>query len=125
MSTHAFRPAMANDFRKRCPQFSKGLDWGGGRLWNLINSELAFDQLAISSQDGLPAISGIANFLAPILVAVDDKAERDALKRAIGSMICEVLQANEYRKSGQIRVRHPIARQMFFRAAVFTQDLSS
>lgn len=125
--TLPFRPADASKFRERAQMFAVFIDWDGGRLWETINSETAFHQMVAFTARGLPAVAGITHLLDPFLVDIDERAvqdptaerEADQLRRAIGSMIREVLEANGYRKTGKLRAVPPEPRRLFVRAEVF------
>jgi hypothetical protein len=122
-----FRFASAEAFRSRCPQFSDFLLWEQGSLWALINSEPVYQQLAAFSLRELPAVASITHLLDPILAPIDYRAAEEPeaarlagrLRRAIGSMIREVLEANGFRKTGRLRAVAPKPRRLFVRAEVF------
>ena len=122
-----FRPADAAKFRDRAQMFASFVDWDGGRLWAAINSETAFNQMVAFTSRGLPAVAGITHILDRFLIEIDDLAlhdagagrEADQLRRAIGSMVREVLEANGYRKTGNLRAVPPEPRRLFVRAEVF------
>lgn len=122
-----FNPADAGKFRNRAQMFASFVDWDAGRLWAAINSETAFNQMVAFTSRGLPAVAGITHILDPFLTDIDDRAlrdpdterEADQLRRAIGSMIREVLEANGYRKTGKLRAVPPEPRRLFVRAEVF------
>jgi len=122
-----FRPADAAKFRERAQMFASFVDWDAGRLWGAINSETAFNQMVAFTSRGLPAVAGITHILDPLLIDIDDRALRDSeaerqadqVRRAIGSMIREVMEANGYRKTGKLRAVPPEPRRLFVRAEVF------
>ncbi len=122
-----FRPADAAKFRNRAQMFASFVDWDAGRLWAAINSETAFNQMVAFTSRGLPAVAGITHILDPFLIEIDDRAlrdpekerEADQLRRAIGSMIREVMDANGYCKTGKLRAVPPEPRRLFVRAEVF------
>lgn len=122
-----FRPADAAKFRERAQMFASFVDWDAGRLWAAINSETAFNQMVAFTSRGLPAAAGITHILDPFLIDIDDRAlhdpeaarEADQVRRAVGSMIREVMEANGYRKTGKLRAVPPEPRRIFVRAEVF------
>lgn len=122
-----FRPADSAKFRDRAQMFASFVDWDAGRLWAAINSETAFNQMVAFTSRGLPAVAGITHILDPFLIDIDDHALRDPeaervadqVRRAIGSMIREVMEANGYRKTGKLRAVPPEPRRLFVRAEVF------
>lgn len=122
-----FRPADAAKFRERAQMFASFVDWDAGRLWAAINSETAFNQMVAFTSRGLPAVAGITHILDPFLIDIDDRAlhdpeagrEADQVRRAVGSMIREVMEANGYRKTGKLRAVPPEPRRIFVRAEVF------
>lgn len=124
---NAFRPADPEAFKSRCPQFAEYVDWNQGRLWTLINSEHGYRQMASFSLRGQPAVAGINNDLANILADIDSRASTDEraakvadhARRAVGSMVCEVMEANGFRKTGQRRGVPPEPRRVFVRSEVF------
>lgn len=78
---------------------------------------------------GLPAVASITHLLAPILAPIDELAETDPeagktadrARRAIGSMVRVVLEANGFRKTGTQRAVPPEPRRLFVRAEVYEQ----
>jgi len=122
-----FTPADPGRFAIEAPQFNDFLNWDHGSLWRLINSEAAYLQMAAFSLRGKPAVAGITQHLDLILEAIDTRAETDAVaeklshraRRAIGSMIRAVLEANGFRKAGILRAVPPEPRRLFVRAEVY------
>ena len=120
-----FKPASQDSFRERAPIFADLIDYDYGRLWNLINSEAAYIRMVVLTQSGMPAVAGITHqldmFLRPLDDRADPEAERlaDRLRRGIGSMIREVMSANGYEKTGQLRAVPPEPRRIFRRAEVY------
>lgn len=122
-----FTPADPGRFTMEAPQFNDFLNWDNGSLWRLINSEAAYLQMAAFSLRGNPAVAGITQHLDLILEPLDTRAESDALaeklshraRRAIGSMIRAVLEANGFRKAGILRAVPPEPRRLFVRAEVY------
>lgn len=122
-----FSPADPGRFAKEAPQFSDFLNWDNGSLWRLINSEAAYLQMAAFSLRGSPAVAGITQHLDLILEPIDTRAETDAgaeklshrARRAIGSMIRAVMEANGFRKAGILRAVPPEPRRLFVRSEVY------
>ncbi|MEG3190915.1 hypothetical protein [Lysobacter sp. D1-1-M9] len=122
-----FKPASPDNFRQRAAIFADLIDYDHGRLWNLINSEAAYIRMVVLTQAGMPAVAGITHQLDAFLRPLDDKADSDQdaerladrLRRGIGSMIREVMFANGYQKTGQLRAVPPEPRRIFRRAEVY------
>ncbi len=126
---NSFRPVDAESFQESSPHFGDFVTWNQGRLWQLINSEPVYRQMAAFSLRGLPAVASITHLLAPILAPIDELAETDPeagktadrARRAIGSMVRAVLEANGFRKTGTQRAVPPEPRRLFVRAEVYEQ----
>lgn len=122
-----FRPASAEKFAERCPQFGEFLTWDRGCLWETINSESAYQLMAAETFKGHAAIGGITQLLVQTLTAADDAARdapeqqrfADRMRQAIGSMVREVMEANRFRKTGRLRAVPPNPIRLFVRAEVF------
>ena len=125
-----FRAASREGFRARAPVFADLVDHDQGRLWNLINSEASYIRMVVLTQSGMPAVAGITPQLDAFLRPIDDQAESDPdaerladrLRRGIGSMVREVMEANGFHKTGQLRAVPPEPRRIFRRAEVYTQS---
>lgn len=97
----AFRPADATLFAAQSPQFRDFLEWEGGVLWELLNSETSYQRMAAFSLSGMPAVASLTHHLSVILEPVDELGETDAsaaslgdrARRAIGSMIRVVIES--------------------------------
>lgn len=122
-----FQPANPDHFAVNAPQFRDLLQWDNGSLWALINSESAYQQMAAFTLRGLPAVASITHHLDLILEPIDSQAEADdaagalahRLRRAIGSMIRAVMEANGFRKTGVLRAVPPEPRRLFAKAEVY------
>lgn len=123
----AFRPADSAVFASHAPQFRDFLDWEDGVLWQLLNSEGAYQRMAAFSLSGMPALASLTHQLSIILESVDELGEADPAaatladraRRAIGSMIRVVMEANGFRKTSTLRSVPPDPRRLFVRAAVY------
>ncbi|MCU1137064.1 hypothetical protein [Stenotrophomonas maltophilia] len=122
-----FQAANPDHFAANAPQFRDLLQWDSGSLWALINSESAYQQMAAFTLRGLPAVASITHHLDLILEPIDSQAETDdaagalahRLRRAIGSMIRAVMEANGFRKTGVLRAVPPEPRRLFAKAEVY------
>ncbi|MEC4339617.1 hypothetical protein VPH13_12915 [Stenotrophomonas pavanii] len=122
-----FQPANPEHFAASAPHFRDLLQWDRGSLWSLINSEAAYQQMAAFSLRGLPAVASITHHLDVILEPIDSQAELDdaagalahRLRRAIGSMIRAVMEANGFRKTGVRRAVPPEPRRLFAKSEVY------
>lgn len=126
-----FRSAEPGDFRKQAPQFAELLNYAGGQLWRLINSEGSYIRMAVYTHSDMPAVAALTHALEQFLGPVDERAESDPeaavlarnLRQAIGSMIRAVMEANGFRKTGRVRSVPPEPRRMFRRSEVYRQVL--
>jgi len=122
-----FNPANPDVFASQSRQFNEFLLWDEGSLWRLINSEAAYLQMAAFTLRGSPAVAGITQHLDLILEPIDTLANSDPqaeqlahrVRRAIGSMIRAVMEANGFRKTGVLRAVPPEPRRLFVRSEVY------
>jgi hypothetical protein len=124
-----FRAADPDKFRQQAPQFAEFLTFASGRLWALINSEPSYIQMAVYTHNGMPALAALTHALDPFIAPLDDEGEHNGaakvqasnLRKAIGSMVRAVMEANGFGKTGEKRGVPPEPRRIFKSGEVFRQ----
>jgi len=122
-----FRAADPDKFREEAPQFAEFLNFASGRLWALINSEPAYIQMAVYTFNGMPALAALTHRLAPLILPVDEQVEGGEVtkthaenqRKAIGSMVRAVMEANGFNKTGTKRAVPPEPQRLFRAAEIF------
>ena len=119
LSFPAFVPADEQAFRNKYRNFAPLLDRGDLQLWKELNNEAAFSLMrAVTFSLELPAVSGIARLVSPILSKVEE-TERDYIKKGVGAIVCSIMETNGFRKTGTKKAVPPVPQRVFNRAAVY------
>jgi len=85
-----------------------------------INSEEAFTCMRVVTDAlELPAIAGVVKLLAEPIMSTSPNSKRMSLKRCIGTIVCEVMEANGYVKTGLQRAVPPVPARIFSAAEVY------
>jgi hypothetical protein len=92
------------EFQKQYPQYSNLVENEANDLFKLIMRPESFIASKILSDNGFPAVSGIAELC---YQARRQKLD-DFTKQFIGAAVCALMTANRYKKTGRKKsVRHP------------------
>ena len=90
-----------DDFEKRFPQYGPFARNNGNFIFNIVMSPLSFFRLKVATELNLPAVSGVAN---PCYNATSEQNVipfDGFLKQFIGALVCTIMEANGYEKSGR------------------------
>ena len=85
-----------------------------------LNSEEAFTHMRVVTDAlELPAIAGVVKLLSEPIMNTSPNSKRMSLKRSIGTLVCEVMEANGYVKTGIQRAVPPVPARIFSAAEVY------
>ena len=114
-------PAQGSEFRLKYRNFAPIMDRADLDLWAELNNEVAFSHMRSATECwDYPAVAGITKQVAPILEQFST-AEQNHIKKAIGAMVCCIMEANGYIKTETKRSVPPIPCRVFSRAEVYRQ----
>lgn len=118
-----FVAADESTFRQRYTNFAPLLDRGELELWERLNNDAAFQLMrGVTLAQDLPAVAGITKLVASLLEQVDG-SEFDYIKKGIGAIVCQIMEANGFQKTGIKRSVPPVPRKIFNRAELYRSSL--
>lgn len=118
-----FVPAKATTFEQKYRNFAPIMNRADLNLWSELNNEAAFSHMRSATECwDYPAVAGITKQVAPILDHLS-KAEQNHIKKAIGAMVCCIMEANGYIKTDIKRSVPPIPCRVFSRAEVYQRHI--
>ena len=113
LETHPFCPVQREKFLSNYSHFADQLEGPGGELWRILNSEESFQKMRWATEDmELPAVAGVVRVCAPFVKSAPEK-KRNRLKQGIGAMVCAVMDANGYEKTGKKKAVPPVPERVF------------
>jgi hypothetical protein len=116
----AFRSADIETFAKTHPAQYNELRAHQFNFIEFVNSEEAFTNMRVVTDAlELPAIAGIVKVCGEAILNTEPNKKRLTLKRSIGTLVCAVMEANGYAKTGIQRAVPPIPERIFLAAEVY------
>ncbi|WP_152666180.1 hypothetical protein [Pseudomonas abietaniphila] len=116
----AFRPADMESFAKTHPSQFNELNAHAFNFIDFINSKESFTNMRVVTDAlELPAVAGIVKFCAEAILATTPTVKRSSLKRSIGALVCAVMEANGYAKTGIQRAVPPVPERVFQSSEVY------
>jgi hypothetical protein len=96
------------DFVDRFPQYGPFARGNGHFMFNLIMSPLSFLRCQVATELNLPAVAGVAEISVNATSKQHVVAFDGFLKQFIGALVCSLMEANGFLKSGKKKsVPHP------------------
>lgn len=96
-----------DDFIERYPQYRNVVENNGRQLFYLVMSPHSFYRAKWATEQGLPAVLGVAQICFDALALSKGEGCIDNLtKQFIGAMVCCLMEANGYQKDGRKSVPH-------------------
>ncbi len=115
----AFNEASVVDFQAKYRNFAQLINRTDLQLWTTLNNEAAFSHMRSATVCwGYPAVAGITFLIAPILEKVE-AADVDYVKKGTGAMVCSIMEANGYQKTGVKKAVPPFPYRIFSRGEVY------
>ncbi|WP_296254346.1 MULTISPECIES: hypothetical protein [unclassified Pseudomonas] len=115
-----FRPADMELFAKTHPAQFNELQAHSFNFIDFVNSEESFTNMRVVTDAlELPAIAGIVKACAEAILTTSPNQKRLTLKRSIGTLVCAVMEANGYAKTGIQRAVPPVPERIFHAAEVY------
>jgi hypothetical protein len=115
----AFNEANVVDFQAKYRNFAPLIHRTDLQLWTTLNSEAAYSHMRSATVCwGYPAVAGITFLIAPILEKVK-AADIDYVKKGTGAMVCCIMEANGYQKTGVKKAVPPFPYRIFSRGEVY------
>jgi hypothetical protein len=116
---HSFIVVRIEDFKKKYRHFGPLVMGAAAPLYTAINNEESFRKLVWATEDlDLPAIAGIVKLCAEIILAAPPELH-DQLKKCAGAIVCAVMEANGYQKTGVKKAVPPVPVRVFKVAEVY------
>lgn len=115
-----FRPVDMETFAKTHPSQFNELSANSFDFLGFINTEESFTNMRVVTDAlELPAVSGVVKSCAEAILATTPNIKRSSLKRSIGALVCAVMEANGYAKTGIQRAVPPVAGRIFHSSEVY------
>jgi len=115
-----FHPADVESFAKTHTSQYNELRAHPFNFIDFVNSEESFTNMRVVTDAlELPAIAGIVKYCAEPILQTQPNVKRSSLKRSIGALVCLVMEANGYAKTGIQRAVPPVAGRVFHSAEVY------
>lgn len=109
----AFKASSLKDWPAKFRHFLSVVE-ENGELWALLNSEESFQKMRWATLDlNLPAVAGVVKQCAPYVKKAAPAKRKDWLKKAIGAMVCVVMENNEFETTGQKKAVPPVPERVF------------
>ena len=89
------------DFEERFPQYGPFARNEGNFIFNTIMSPFSFFRARIATEMNLPAVSGIAELCFHATAQQNIVPFNGFLKQYIGALVCCLMEANGYSKTGK------------------------
>ena len=116
---HLFIVVDIEDFKKKYRHFGPLVMGAAALLFAAINTEESFRKMVWATEDmDLPAIAGIVKICAEIILAAPEEM-RDQMKKCAGAIVCAVMEANGYVKTGVKKAVPPVPVRVFKVAEVY------
>ncbi len=90
------------DFGGRFPQYKNYASSGGRAVFDLLMSPASLNSAMVATAMGFPAVTGIAEIAVQEFVR-GGKELTDFDKQFIGAVVCSLMEANRYEKTGKKR----------------------
>jgi len=106
-----------DEFGKRFPQYGNYARTDGKALFDRIMSPSCFiNASVVTTELGLPAVSGIAELCYRLVKNNDSVEWRDFTKQFIGAVVCKLMEDNGFSKTGG---KKSIPHEMFTKGEVY------
>lgn len=116
---HSFVPADKAQFSQTHPSFASTIDGMPFDSWGALNTPEAFTKMKVATEDlELPALAGILKSVSQYILGAPAE-KQDAIKRAYGALVCVIMEANGYRKTGIKKAVPPIPVRIFSKAEFY------
>lgn len=114
-----FVPASIGYFSERYKQFASLADLNPDGLWCALNNAEAFNKMKWATEDmELPAVAGVVKLCLPFITA-EHEERRNHLKKGIGAIVCCVMEANHFQKTGTKKAVPPVPERVFRKGEVY------
>jgi hypothetical protein len=90
-----------NDFEKRFPQYGPFAHNEGAFIFNIIMNPFSLFRAKFATEMNLPAVSGIAELCYHATAQQKIIPFNGFLKQYIGALVCTLMEANGYSKTGK------------------------
>ncbi len=89
-----------DDFLKKYPRFSNFVNSAGRELFDIIVKTEVFIDASVLANYGYPSVLGVARQCQELIEKSDEIDSDSFTKQFIGSVICSLMEANGYKKTG-------------------------
>ena len=90
-----------DDFEKRFPQYGPFAHNEGNFIFNAIMNPLSFFRAKVATEMNYPAVSGVAEICFHATTQQNVVPFNGFLKQYIGAIVCVLMEANGYSKTGK------------------------
>jgi hypothetical protein len=91
------------EFAKKYPQYGPFAEAGGNFIFKKIMTPTNFIRAKVCTELGLPAVTGIANSCYSAVKNRDEVEWKGYVRQFIGAVVCALMEANDYEKTGKKR----------------------
>lgn len=109
-----------NDFIKKYPRFSTFVNNEGRVLFDAVVKSQVFVDASILANYGYPSVLGVAQQCQEIIAESEELKADSFTKQFIGSVICSLMEANGYKKTG---IKKSVPHKLFTTGEFYEKNL--
>ena len=109
------------DFLKKYPRFSSLVNGAGMELFDVIVTTQVFVDASVLANYGYPSVLGVAKQCQKVINNSDELDTDSFTKQFIGSVICSLMEANGYQKTG---IKKSVPHKLFSTGEFYEKKLN-